>query len=313
MTRIVTLTMNPALDVSTVADAVEPAHKLRCSDAVRHPGGGGINVARVIARLGGDVIALYPRGGVTGDLLDALLAAERVPAGTVAIRGETRQSFSVHERRSGQDYRFVLPGPALAVSEWQACLDRAVALAGDTAFFVASGSLPPGAPEDFYARLARLLAVRGVRLVLDTSGPTLAAALEAGVHLFKPSLRELETLCASALGEPAAQLQACRTLIGAGQAQIVALSLGPQGALLVTADAAWRAPALAVPVASTIGAGDSFVGGLVWAMAGGEPPESAFRHAMAASAAALLSHGTALARPDDIVRLLGSVVVTPTA
>jgi 6-phosphofructokinase 2 len=162
-------------------------------------------------------------------------------------------------------------------------------------------------PEDFYARLARLLAVHGVRLVLDTSGPALAAALEAGVHLFKPSLRELETLCGRALPQPAAQLQACRQLIAAGQAQVVALSLGAQGALLVTAGHAWRAPALAVQVASTIGAGDSFVGGLVWALARGELPEGAFRHAMAASAAALLSQGTALAQPDDVVRLLGQV------
>jgi len=309
MSRIVTLTMNPALDVSTAIGQVEPTHKLRCEAAVQHPGGGGINVARVIARLGGEVLALYPAGGVTGKLLGSLLAAEKVPADTVPIAGETRESFSVHERGSGLDYRFVLPGPVLAQDEWQACLDRALALAPDADLFVASGSLPPGVPADFYARLARLLAARGVHLVLDTSGPALAAALEAGVHLIKPSLRELEELCGRPLPQRAQQLEGCRETIRRGQAQVVALSLGAAGAMLVDAAGAWAAPALAVPVASTIGAGDSFVAGLVWALARGESHPDAFRHAMAASAAALLSQGTALAQPADVARLLGQVVV----
>lgn len=309
MTRVVTLTMNPALDVSTATQQVEPTHKLRCGAAIRHPGGGGINVARVVARLGTEVLALYPAGGVTGQILGELLDAEQVPGETVPITAETRENFSVHERRSGQDYRFVLPGPELTETEWQACLDRAVALATATRFFVASGSLPPGVPVDFYARLARRLAVPGVRLVLDTSGAALAEALRQGVYLVKPSLRELEELCGRPLPEPAEQLEGCRQIVRAGQAQVVALSLGAHGALLVNADGAWRAPALAVQVASTIGAGDSFVGGLVRALSVGESIESALRHAMAASAAALLSQGTALCDRDDVARLLPQVVV----
>lgn len=311
MTRIVTLTMNPALDVSTRTEVVEPEHKLRCGPAVRHPGGGGINVARVITRLGGEVLALHPAGGVTGTLLRELLAAEHVAATTVPIAGETRESFAVHELRSGRDYRFVLPGPELTAPEWQSCLERSVALARGAHLFVASGSLPPGVPDDFYARLARLLAAEGVRLVLDTSGPALAAAMQAGVYLVKPSLRELEELCARKLPGLGDQLEGCRQFIRAGHVEIVALSLGADGALLVTADEAWRAPAVPVLVASTIGAGDSFVGGLVCAIARREPLETAFRHAMATSAAALLSEGTALARRDDVMRLLDQVVVSP--
>lgn len=313
MSRTVTLTMNPALDVSTQTERVEPAHKLRCADALLHPGGGGINVARVMARLGADVLALYPAGGVTGQRVGELLAAEHVPAEAMPVRGETRESFTVHEHRSGSDYRFVLPGPELGEGEWQACLARAAELAGAGGLFVASGSLPPGVPADFHARLARLLAARGVRLVLDTSGAPLAAALAAGVYLIKPSLRELEELAGRPLREAGAQLEGCRRILRAGQAEIVALSLGADGALLVTAKEAWRAPALGVHVASTVGAGDSFVGGLVGALVRGEPPQHAFRHAMAASAAALLSPGTTLARDEDIVRLLGEVVVEPVA
>lgn len=307
MTGILTLTMNPAVDLFTTTPKVEPTHKLRCGPALVHPGGGGINVARVVARLGGDVLALYPAGGVTGQLLCELLQAEGVGCRPVAISGETRQSFSAHEEASGLDYRFVLPGPQLSEAEWNACLAQAGDMEVGSGLVVASGSLPPGVPADFHARLAQRLAARQVRLVLDTSGPALRAALEAGVYLVKPSLRELGEATGEALDTMAQRLAACRSLVRSGRAQVVALSLGAEGALLVTADAAWHAPALRVPVVSTIGAGDSFVGGLVHALAGGNGLQEAFRYAMAASAAALLSSGTALCRPDDVARLLPQV------
>lgn len=313
MARILTLTMNPAVDVSTRTAKVEPTHKLRCGPATVHPGGGGINVARVVQRLGGQVRAVFPAGGLNGDVLCRLLRAEAVPDECVPIAGETRESFSVHEEASGLDWRFVLPGPALDPGETQACLDRAAALAEDGGMVVASGSLPPGVPEDFYARLARPLAARGVRLVLDSSGPALAAALEAGVYLVKPSLRELHDLTGSPLDDTAQRLAACRDLIARGRAGIVALSLGAQGALLVSREGAWQAPALPVQVASTIGAGDSFVGGLVHALQRGDALDAAFRQAMAASAAALLSPGTALCRPEDVARLAPQVQVRPVA
>ena len=130
MAGILTLTPNPAVDVSTTTERVQPTHKLRCGPAQMHPGGGGINVARVLARLGADVLALYPAGGVTGRLLRDLLDGERVPNEALAIAGETRESFSAHEQATGLDYRFVLPGPTLAEREWQQCLERACAACG---------------------------------------------------------------------------------------------------------------------------------------------------------------------------------------
>jgi 6-phosphofructokinase 2 len=311
MARILTLTMNPAVDLFTSTPRVQPTHKLRCGPALVHPGGGGINVARVLARLGAEVTALYPAGGVTGRQLHELLQAEGVADVVVPIAGETRESFTAHEEQSGLDWRFVLPGPALSEGEWQACLERACASAEASGWLVASGSLPPGAPTDFHARLARRAAARGVRLVLDTSGPPLAEALRAGVHLVKPSLRELGELTRAPLETQQQQLAACRALVGSGQAHVVALTLGAEGALVVSASQAWRAPALQVAVASTIGAGDSFVGGLVFALARGDALREAVRQAMAASAAALLSGGTALCRPQDVARLAPQVNVRP--
>lgn len=308
---ILTITLNPALDVSTSTDKVMDTHKLRCTAAVFHPGGGGINVARVLQRLGSNCLALYPAGGMNGQRLRQLLDQEQVRSQGIAIAGETRESFHVHETSSGRDFRFVLPGPTLSPPEWQACLDAFSALEVPPAYLVASGSLPPGAPDDFYARLARLARMRGSRLVLDSSGPALAAALAEGVYMVKPSLGELRELTGLPLSTGAQRLEAAQRIIGKGQAQVVALSLGEDGALLVTVDRALRAGAVPVKVASTIGAGDSFVGGLVWAFSRSADLEQVFRYGMASAAAALLTQGTALCQPSDVERLCSEVVITP--
>lgn len=310
MTRIATLTFNPALDLFTTTERVVDTHKLRCGLAQRHPGGGGINVARVLHRLGADCVAVYPAGGPSGALLRELLDAEQVRSHCVTIAGETRESFSVHELASGRDWRFLLPGPELSPAEWQACWDAMQALATGTDWLVASGSLPPGAPADCHARLARLARERQWRLVVDASGPALAAALAAGVYLAKPSLRELRELSGRPLLAPGDWLAAARELVRDGRAEIVAVSLGARGALLATREGAFRAEGLAVHVASTIGAGDSFTAGLLWALDAGEPVDEALRYAVAAGSAALLTPGTALCQPADVRRLRSRVVVT---
>lgn len=310
MAAILTLTANPALDVSTSTETVRDTHKLRCSAAQFHPGGGGINVARVLHRLGSDCLALYAAGGVTGERLGRLLDAEGVPRHCLPIAQDTRESFSVHELASGRDYRFVLPGPTLSPAETAAFTAFLDALPAAPGWLVASGSLPPGVPADFYARLARWSQAHGVRFVLDSSGAPLAAALAAGVHLVKPSLRELRELTGQPLDTDAERLAVARQLIVAGQARIVALSLGEDGALLVSADRALRARSVAVTVASTIGAGDSFVAGLVWALDREADLEQACRYGMAAGAAALLTPGTALCQPAEVERLVQQVVVT---
>jgi len=316
MTDILTVTMNPALDMSTSTDRVIDTHKLRCAAAKLHPGGGGINVARVVHRLGGDCLALYPAGGVNGQRLQALLDQEQVRSHCIAIADETRESFSVLDNSSGRDFRFVLPGPELTPGEWQACLAyvsearEASELQAPPRYLVASGSLPPGVPLDFYASLARLARARGSLLVLDSSGPALAAALAEGVYLVKPSLRELRELTGRPLNTELQWREAAQQIIRDGQAQVVALSLGEEGALLVTADQALRARSVPVTVKSSIGAGDSFVGGLLWALSRNIDLEQAFRYGMAAGAAALLTAGTALCQATDVERLHHEVVVT---
>ncbi len=306
---VLCLTMNPAVDLSTDTERVLPTHKLRCGETLHDAGGGGINVARVLLRLGGSAHALCPAGGPSGEWLKSRVADEHLPASFVPIAQETRMSLTVHELSSGAEYRFVMPGPTLAEPEWQACLHRLSDSQPFPAWVVASGSLPPGVPADFYARVARLCRERGARLVLDAAGPALAAALAEGVYLVKPNLRELGELLGQTLDEPVAWEAAARGLVDKGAAEVVALSLGHQGALLATRGGAWRADPLPVQVVSAVGAGDSFVGGMVASLQRGETLLDAFGWAMAAASATLLTAGTALCRTQDVDRLRAKVVI----
>ena len=302
--------MNPSVDLATETESVVPTHKLRCGDTLHDAGGGGVNVARVLTRLGGRCTALCPTGGPSGHWLEHRMRQEGLDSVFVPIADETRVSFTVHEHRTGAEFRFVMPGPHLSEAEWRSVLQHLEGLPVFPDLLVASGSLPPGAPADFYARVARLCKQRGARLVLDTSGPALAAALAEGVYLFKPNLKELGELVGQALDNAEQWQSAARQLIAEGKAEVVALTLGHLGALLVSREAMWSAPPLDVPVASAVGAGDSFVGGLVWGLQQGQPLEQAFTWGIAAGTATLLSAGTALCAPEDVRRLQGLVNVT---
>ncbi|HTH60829.1 MAG TPA: 1-phosphofructokinase family hexose kinase [Paraburkholderia sp.] len=304
--EILTLTVNPAVDVSTAVEQVVDTHKLRCEAAIRHPGGGGINVARVIQRLAGaqaDCVALYLAGGIAGDVLEQMLAEEGVASRRLPIAGETRENFSVKERATGREFRFVLPGPLVSAAEWATVLDVLASLAPAPRYLVLSGSLAPGMGAQTYAEVAKLAHARRVRVVLDTSGPPLALALEAGVYLVKPSLGELAELAGHALDDDAAQVAAARRLVEERRADIVALTLGDRGALLVSSDETIRVDALPVPVSSAIGAGDSFLAGLLVALRRGDGLTTAARLAQAAASATLLTAGTALCDAKQVMRL----------
>lgn len=310
MNDVLTITPNPALDVSTSVERIVPVAKLRCIGQHRDPGGGGINVARVVKRLGGHARALYPVGGLTGELLGRLLDEEEVASLTFQISGETRQDFFVSEISTKQPYRFILPGPQLTEGEWQRCLALLREIEPFPRFVVASGSLPGGVPDDFYARIARIVKKRGGRIILDTSGPPLAAAVSEGVELVKPNLREMRELVGREPSDADEWEAAARTLVLSGKAATVALTMGHLGAVLVTRDRVLRARPLAIAPVSAVGAGDSFLGALVCGLAAGAALEDCFRQAVAAGAAALLSRGTGLCLPADVKRLAEQVVLT---
>jgi 6-phosphofructokinase 2 len=310
MTDVVTITPNPAVDLSTSVERIIPVAKLRGTSQRRDPGGGGINVARVIKRLGGDVSAIYAVGGATGALLRKLLDQAGVASRTFAIVEETREDFFVSETSTGQAYRFILPGPRLSEGEWQECLRLLSGIEPFPRFVVASGSLPAGVPDDFYARVARIARQRGARMILDTSGQPLAAAVAEGVDLIKPNLREMRELAGCEPANANEWEAAAKVLVHSGKVAVVALTMGHLGAALVARDQVLRAQPLPVTPVSAVGAGDSFLGALVWRLASAAGFEESFRQAVAAGAAALLNPGTELCRLDDVERLAAQVICT---
>jgi 6-phosphofructokinase 2 len=306
----VTLTMNPALDVSTDTDHVVAGEKLRCGPTVLDPGGGGANVSRVIHRLGGSTQAVFVAGGLTGDLYAKLLAEEGVPFHRITIDGETRESFTVTEESTGKQYRFVLTGPQLTSANVDTVVSTLDGLLQRGDWLVASGSLPPGVPEDFYGQLATKYLAQGVRVVVDTAPPWLAPAIAGGVFVVKPSRHELEQFLGRDLPDLDSQVEGARQMIAQTGAEWVALSLGMEGAVLVSADHAWHAIAQGVTPVSTVGAGDSFLAGLVQALSAGEPPERALAYAVAAGSATAMSPATALCERHIVEGVLAGVVTT---
>ncbi|HEX6218497.1 MAG TPA: 1-phosphofructokinase family hexose kinase [Sphingomicrobium sp.] len=305
MKPIVTLTLNPAIDVACEADEVRHTQKTRTFNERIEPGGGGVNVARALCGFAAPVRAIYVAGGAPGRVLDAMLADRGIERDPIWVKGETRISLNVRERGSGLEYRFVPEGPDIAEPEWRQVLDRVAA--ADCDYFVASGSLPPGVPEEFYALMIDIVRGKGARFLLDTSGAELRCALGAGVFLIKPSLAELEELVGTSLRGKEEIAAVAAGLVEAGQTKLVAVTLGQGGSILVGKRGAFYLPAVDVDVVSAVGAGDSFLAGMAFGLAAGNDDMTAFRMGVAAGAAAVQSPGTDLCKTADVDLLLAKV------
>ena len=301
---IVTLTINPTLDRSTQIEVVTPNEKLRCDQPDREPGGGGINVSRAIRRLGGESLAIYPCGGPMGETFQRLLEDEGVTHRTIPIAGWMRENLTVFEGSSNQQFDFDMPGPELANAEWQRTLDELADVDPPPDYVVASGSCPPGVPTDFYQRVSDVSKELGSRLVVDTSGRPLRLAAEAGVYLLKPNMRELGHLIGETIESEEQQVAAARDLVEESKAEVVVVSMGAGGALLVTPDGKaehLRSPT--VPIRSRVGAGDSMVAGIVLGLARGKDVRDATLYGLAAGGAAVMTPGTELCRLEDTDQL----------
>ncbi len=305
MDKVVTLTLNPALDVATRIHSVAPEIKLRCAEPGFHPGGGGINVSRALRFLGGQSSAVYAAGGHNGAMLTQLLTSEGIDSQPVNIAGITRENVVVYEESTGLQYRFTMPGPALSAAEWIACLEALFNL--NPAFIVASGSLPPGVPVEIYGEITRYAREYGIRVILDTAGDALNRAIGKGIYLLKPNLRELELFAGEALPGESQIRAAGQRLIAEGLAEVLVVSLGAAGAALITGADCVFLHAPIVPIQSKVGAGDSMVGGIVMGLARGFPLSDAARLGVAAGSAAVMTAGTALCRGEDAWRLYDAV------
>ena len=306
MADICTITFNPCIDKSTSITALKPEKKLRCTDPVFEPGGGGINVARAIKKLGGEATAIYPSGGYSGKFLNLLLEKENISVHQIETQQHTRENMIVWDRATNQQYRFGMPGPQLFEDEWQRCLQAIEESRSD--YIVASGSLAPGVPEDIFARISKIAKKGNRKLTVDSSGEALRLAIEEGVYLIKPNLGELSRLVGKEELETDEIVPVARDLILKGNCEIVVVSMGALGAMLITREYAYKATAPIVKKQTTVGAGDSMVAGIVFYLSQKRTLQESLRYGIACGTAATLNAGTSLCKKEDVERLYEQII-----
>lgn len=298
---IVTLTVNPAVDKSTHFAGLIAEQKIRCKDPLFDAGGGGINVSKAISRLRGSSLAVFTSGGPVGEMLKDLVTKEKIDFEAIETQAATRENFIAVDDNTNSQYRFGFDGDVLTDSEIEKLLETISNL--KPKFLVASGSLNEGLSSDFYQKVAEIAKTSNSKLIVDTSGEALKKVLETGAYLIKPNVGELAKLIGVERLETDEVNEAAKKIIADGGAEIVVVSLGPQGAVLVTKDEYEFVPAPNVAKKSTVGAGDSMVGGIVWALSQNKSLKEVIRWGVACGSAATMNEGTQLFKFEDANRL----------
>jgi len=307
MVKIATLTMNPAIDISANVGNIIPESKNRCSFYRNEPGGGGINVSRAIKRLGGSSTAFYLLGKTNGERLKVLLRREGIRQRPVRVKSKTRENITILEESSMIQYRFIMPGEGIAKTEWKSCLKEISSLKPNPDYMVASGSLPKGVPVDFYARLNDVMREKNIKFIVDSSGEALRLAIESRIYMAKPNLREFRQIAGADKKKKFETKDFAEKIIKRGQAEVLIISMGEKGALVFTKDGEEHFKIPSVTTNSKIGAGDSMMGAVVFAMAKGKNAREAVRFGVAAGTAATMTPGTELCRREDVMRLYRKV------
>jgi 6-phosphofructokinase 2 len=308
MKSIITLTMNPTVDQSSTTPIVTNEKKLRCSNIRYDPGGGGINVTRAINKLGGKSKAFYPAGGQIGNLLEELLKREKIDQVRFIIKEATRLNIHIIEETSDKQYRFNMPGAPIQENEWQHILTSIREFIPSPDYIVASGSLPPNVPKDFYRRIAALSKGIGCKFILDTTNEPLKQALNEGVYLIKPNLYEFQQLIGDSVQNETKIIHEAQQIIQSNQCKYLIISLGKDGTFLITKDNYKHITSPFVPIKSRVGAGDCMVGGITLMLAKEKSIEEAVRYGISAGAAAVMTPGTELCRLEDTERIYASMM-----
>ena len=299
MPKIITITFNPALDKSTSVAELTPDKKLNCKTPVCEPGGGGINVARAIKKLGGDATAVYLAGGYIGKKITKMLSDELVKSIVIDIKENTRENLVIADIKNDKQYLFDMPGPKISEQEWQSCLNT-IGQIPDVEYIIASGSLPTGVPTDIFAKMSMIAQKKNARLIVDTSGEALKQAIKAGVYLIKPNLRELAYLVEQEDLDIESIAEMARKVIQMGKCEVIIVSMGTLGAMLVTKDLAMNIMPPAMHAESTVGAGDSLVAGIVISLVENKSLIEAVQYGVACGTAATMHTGTELCLKDDV-------------
>ena len=299
---ITTLTVNPSLDKSTHFSGLVPEKKIRCEKPRYDAGGGGINVSKAISKLGGDSLCVFTSGGSPGQLLEELVAKEGIESHVLKTKNWTRENFIAFENTTKAQYRFGFPGNEFSEAEKDSILSTISEL--KTSYLVISGSLNEGLHADFYQKIIEIAKKSGSKIIVDTSGEALEKVVESGVYLIKPNIGELAKLIGVDRLELPEVEQAAKDLIAKGSAEIVVVSLGADGAILVTKDETHVVKAPKVEKKSTVGAGDSMVGGMVWALSKNKTLKEVIQLGVCCGTAATMNEGTQLFKKEDVMHLL---------
>ena len=298
---IVTVTLNPCIDKSSNVGKMKPESKLRCTEVVHEPGGGGINVSKALKKLDTASVALFPAGGHNGAMLQSLLAKDQLRFQAVDTSVETRENWIVLETENNHQYRFTFPGLPVEEKAIITLIDQIKAYS--PSFIVASGSLPPGLPPYFYGLIVKTANALGAKCIVDTSGDALEALHGRNAFLIKPNIGELCKLLGQSYIDRADVPSAARQVLRDGFAEIAAVSMGPLGAWLITKSEQFFAPAPDVPKRSTVGAGDSMVAGITYMLQKGGSLLDAISMGVACGSAATMNEGSQLFKTDDALAL----------
>lgn len=302
---IITVTLNPCIDKSSVVAKLKPESKLRCSEIVNEPGGGGINVTKALNRLDVASMALFPCGGHNGDMLKGLLNQANLPYHAVDTKVETRENWIVLESESIKQYRFTFPGRAIEEAAIIQLIDE-IRMFTPT-YVVASGSLPPGLPDYFYGLIVKNANALGAKCIVDTSGPALQALQGRKAYLIKPNIGELCKMLKIDFLDKNEVPEAAQQAIHDGFAEMIAVSMGPDGAWLVSENEKHYAKAPDVLTRSTVGAGDSMVAGMTFMLEKGASLEQVVQFGVACGSAATMNDGTQLFKVEDAKRLFNQI------
>ena len=302
---ILTITLNPAVDLATHVAKVIAGPKLRCATPRFDPGGGGVNVARAVCKMGGSARALVAVGGAMGARLLDLLAAGGIPTVPVPVSGETRQSFAVTDDSTGAQYRFSVPGQWLTLADADRLLAAIMQQSTQDGFVVISGSPAPCLPIDFQSQIITALTPKGARIIVDTSGPALDQLIanpKEPLYLLRVSHSEAVEAAGHAMPTVGESVAFAADLVGRDVAKMVVIGRGAEGSVLVCGDQRFFCHAPVVEVRSKVGAGDTMVGAMTLALARGDAPERALQWGVAAASASVGTEGTALCDLDAAQR-----------
>lgn len=302
--RALTVTLNAAVDKTYRFDRFSPGAINLVGSLSRVAGGKGNNVARVLARLGVSVTATGFAGGHAGAFIEGELRRLGIAAEFEPIPGESRTCLVLVDEQGRSLTEIREPGPSIAPAEADRFLERFTRLAAEARAVVLSGSLPPGLPTDFYARLVAAARAAGAFTVLDTSGAALRAGLSAGPDLVKPNREELAAWAGRPLTEAQALLAAAEAMRQAGGGTgAVAVSVGAEGLLYIGPDGAWTVTPPAVAAINPVGSGDSAVAGIVAGLLEGRPLPEALRLGVACGTANAMTDSVASVDPAQVIRI----------